>query len=206
MIIYVEKHDVMSRLPNDTDSEMRWAQVACLYWRFHKTEKEIAEITGYTLSTVKSYIYKYQSLEEYYDDFFNFDTPKKTKRVRTPLKTFDDGYPVREIPTESGLYLVGSVYINPYTKRIYYWIKVGLSTNLRKRLKGYRSENPMVWIADILEMGDDLIGTMEHECHIALSDVAQGIAPNTDEWFIVDEETYFDICNKGFKYFFTFKD
>lgn len=205
MLVAVEKHDIMSRLPADK-SEIRWAQVACLYWRFHKNITEIANITGYATSTVRNYVNKYQELEKFYDDYFNFDAPKKMKAVRTPLEIFDDGYTVPEIPEGSGLYLVGSVYIDPRTKRIYYWIKVGMSSvSLDKRLKSYRSENPMVWIADTMEVDVDDVGRMEHECHIMLSDVAYGIARNTEEWFIVDENTYFEICNKGFEYFYTTK-
>lgn len=207
MIVAVEKYDVMSHLPIEAGSELRWAQVACLYWRFHKDVAEIAKITGYCTGTVKSYVRKYQELEKYYDDYFNFDAPKKTKQVRKPLAVFDDGYNIPEVLDCSGIYLVGSTYIDPYTKKIYYWIKVGMSsTSLAKRLRGYRSENPMVWIADVMYVDTDNVGAMEHECHIALSDIAYGIARNTDEWFIVDEDTYFEICEKGFHYFFEYED
>ncbi len=67
MVIVVEKYDIMSRIPSDK-TEQRWAQVACLYWKFHKNAPEIAEITGYSLATVKNYIHKYQELEDRYDD------------------------------------------------------------------------------------------------------------------------------------------
>ena len=201
MIVYIEKYDIMSRIPS-TETEHRWAQVACLYWRFHKTIGEIAKITGYCHSTVKSYVRKYQELEKFYDDYFNFDAPKKTKKVKNSLKSFDDGYPIREIPASCGLYLVGSTYIDPYTKRIFYWIKVGMSSNLEKRLRGYRSENPMVWIADILETDPNDVGRMEIECHVMLSEIAYGVCRNTEEWFIVDEKTYLKICEEGFNYFY----
>lgn len=205
MVIVVEKYDIMSRIPSDK-TEQRWAQVACLYWKFHKNAPEIAEITGYSLGTVKNYIHKYQELEDRYDDYFNFDAPKLTKRVRTPLATFEDGYNSPEVPDESGLYLVGSTYIDPFTKKIYYWVKVGMSiASLSKRIKGYHTENPMVWIADILPVDDpETVVAMENECHIALSEVAYGVAKDTVEWFIVDEATYFEICEKGFHYFFQY--
>lgn len=202
MIITIEKYDVMSHLPSTADSEHRWAQVACLYWKFHKDVNEISQITGYAVSTVKNYVRKYQELERFYDDYFNFDTPNKTRIVRTPLNTFDDGYPTPHVPEECGLYLVGSTYINPFSKQTYYWIKVGMSTNLVKRLRSYRTENPMVWIADTMAVDKEDVYSMERECHIILSDVAYGIARNTDEWFIVDEKTYFEICDKGFRYFY----
>lgn len=206
MIVCIKKYDVMTHLPVEADFEHRWAQVACLYWRFHKDVDEIAKITGYCTSTVKNYVRKYQELEKFYDDYFNFDAPKKTKVVRKPLAVFDDGYALPEIPEGSGLYLVGSVYIDPHTKQIYYWIKVGMSAaGLDKRLRGYRTENPMVWIADTMEVDIEDVYRMEQECHIMLSDVAYGIARNTDEWFIVDEKTYFEICEKGFEYFYATK-
>ena len=207
MIVMIEKYDVMAHLPIEADSEHRWAQVACLYWRFHKNVNEISEITGYAVSTVKNYVRKYQELEKFYDDYFNFDAPKKTKRVRTPLAIFDDGYETPEISDCSGLYLVGSTYVDPHTKKFYYWIKVGMSaTSLAKRLRSYHSENPMVWIADVMYVDTDNVYEMEHECHIALSEIAHNIARNTEEWFLVDEETYFEICNKGFHYFYNYED
>ena len=207
MVVIVEKYDVMNTLPVDADFEHRWAQVACLYWRFHKDIDEIATITGYAISTVKNYVRKYQELEKRYDDYFNFDAPKKTKYVRTPLKVFDDGYEIPEAPNGSGLYLVGSVHANPETSELYYWIKTGMSaTSVAKRLRSYRTENPMVWIADTLSVDVDNVYEMETACHIALSDVAYGIARNTEEWFIVDRETYFEICKKGFHYFFDYQD
>jgi len=199
---YVKKYNIMTRIPAK-ETKIRWAQVACLYWKFHKTEKEIAEITGYTLGTVKGYITKYRELEKFYDDYFNTDAPSKVEYVRTPLPTFKDKYEHLCPEEECGLYLVGSTYFDPLTMELYYWIKVGMSTNLKKRIKNYHTENPMIFVADLMECDSFNVYDMEHDCHIALSDVAYGIAQDTVEWFIVDRETYLEICKKGFRYFFS---
>lgn len=205
MVVAIKKCDIMACLVAEP-SEVRWSQVACLYWRFHKTEQEIADITGYALKTVKSYVNKYHALEKYYDKYFNFDAPEQTKQVRKPLPTFNDKYPEKEIPKECGLYLIGSVYTDPHTKEVYYWIKVGMSTNLYNRIKQYRSHNPMVWVSDLLLVDIDFVYKMESECHIALSDVAFGLAKDTEEWFIVDRDTYLEICESGFHYFYNYED
>lgn len=202
MLIYINKYNIFE---NDTSAplDVRHAQVACLYWRFHKSVEEIALITGYAKSTVKNYISKYQELEEMYDAYFNADAPKAEKYVRTPLPIFTDGYNAHPVESDSGLYLIGSTYFDPkHPDRLYYWIKVGLSSNLEKRIKGYRSHNPMVWVADTITFDVMEMGQMEQYCHIMLSDIAYGIARDTEEWFIVTAEQYNEICSKGFSYFF----
>ena len=202
MKVAVQKYDIHTYLAN-ASTEVRRAQVVCLYWKENESFSKICQITSYALSTVKSYVNKYEYLTKEYDNFFNKRAPQKYEYVCTPLDDFDDGYLKVEVPKECGLYLVGSTHFDPLTGKTYYWIKVGMSTNLFKRLRGYHSENPMIYVADTLITGNDVVCDMEHDCHVMLSDVAMARAENTAEWFLVDKDTYMNICQQGFNYFFT---
>lgn len=205
MFKYYPKYNVFETMSHDYPVDVRHAQVACLYWKFHKDIDSIVAISGYSISTVKSYVTKYSEDVEKYDEFFNPDAPAHRESVRSDVPVFCDDYTHVTAEPECGLYLIGSTYFDPLDEdKKYYWIKVGMSTNLTKRVKGYATENPMYWLADTLHCGFDIVGDMEHACHIALSDIAYGIAKNTDEWFLVTKEQYFEICSKGFKYFFEF--
>lgn len=115
---------------------------------------------------------------------------------------FNDGYPVKEIPKASGLYLIGSTHFDPILNKQYFWIKVGMSTNLRSRMRGYRSQNPMIFIVDFRCFNEEAVGDEEMYCQEKLSESAIALAPNTWEWFLTDKETYMRICDQGFNYFY----
>lgn len=199
MIIKVKKYDLYSQ---NKETEVLHAQVACLYWKMQEEIQRIAEITGYATSTVKSYVRKYSDLVDKYDYYFNPDAPQGEKIVRKPLPFFSDDYPKVEVPETCGLYLVGSTHFDPILEITYYWIKVGMSTNLVKRLNSYRTENPMIFVADTWEEDRETVFDAEFVCHVKLSDVAIAQAQGTNEWFLVDRDTYLNICKQGFKYFF----
>lgn len=204
MIMYYEKYDVMgygAGYPTD----VRHAQVACLYWKFNKDIDAIVDISGYVKNTVKQYIEKYKEEVKEYDVFFNPSTPPKAIRLCSSVPMFKDDYDHVTPQQECGLYLIGSTYFDPEDEnKKYYWIKVGMSSNLKQRLKGYSTENPMYWLADTLICDSDIVTKMEYECHIALSDIAYGMAKNTNEWFLVTKEQYLTICKQGFHYFFDY--
>lgn len=122
------------------------------------------------------------------------------------LPVFTDEYDHPTPLDESGLYLIGDVKANPYTGKMLYIIKVGRSKNLEKRINQYYTENPLPWFADFLEADVDNYISMERDCHAMLKRVAYAKADRTDEWFFVDKDTYLEICEKGFHYFFTYKD
>lgn len=202
MYITLPKYDVMERNLKDRDVEAAHAQVAYLYAEKHMSYQEIADITGYVVSTVKVYVSKYLGEERRFDEFFNPAAAPRVIIQPTELGFFKDAYNHHEAPEECGLYLIGSTYFDPITHAEYYWIKVGMSLCLTKRLQSYATENPMYWLADTLTVGDDVVRPMERDCHVMLSDVAIARAKDTKEWFMVDRETYFEICSKGFNYFF----
>ena len=203
MKVTVKKYDV--RQKHVDDMEALHSQVACLYWKEHASLEEISEITGYAIPTVRVYVNRYSELVDNYDEFFNPNKPPRVRYVRTPLPYYEDGYIKKEISEDCGVYLVGSTHFDPLTGKRYFWIKVGMASNLRKRLNGYRSENPMLFIADLMEVDYADVYEIERSCHIMLSDVAKAQAKGTDEWFLVDRKTYMNICQQGFDFFFTKK-
>ena len=101
-----------------------------------------------------------------------------------------------------GLYMVGSVYLNPYTKEEYYWIKVGQSKDIESRILDYKTHNPMIWLNDTCEIGIEFLDKMEKLCHRQLKAVSTEVAENTKEWFLVSRETYLAICEKSWDWFY----
>ena len=115
-------------------------------------------------------------------------------------------YPPTNEGTTCGLYLVGSTYFNPFTREEYYWIKVGLSVDIQKRMKQYATHNPMLWKQSFLPLGADKINYVETLCHNDLNEKAYKIAENTNEWYLVSREVYLDICEKEWDWFPSLKD
>ena len=106
----------------------------------------------------------------------------------------------------SGLYLIGNTYFNPFTEEEFYWVKVGQSTDIAKRLRSYRQHNPMIWVQNILELPIDKLDFAESVCHYELNKVSKEIGKNTREWFRVSRETYLKICTEEWNYFKSLKE
>ena len=104
-------------------------------------------------------------------------------------------------PKEAGLYLIGNTIFNPITREEFYFIKVGQSSNLYKRMSGYRSTNPAVYHIDFYKQADWKKGMNESACHFVLHQISTGLVERTSEWFRVDREIYLEICGRGFEYF-----
>ena len=111
--------------------------------------------------------------------------------------------PPFETPKEdkiSALYLVGNTNFNPFTKEEFYWIKVGKTTDLKKRMRGYATHNPMLWKADYKKISNKYLHAHEQICHFILA--KYGIQDeNSKEWYRVSRETYLTICEQGFAFF-----
>jgi hypothetical protein len=100
-------------------------------------------------------------------------------------------------PSCSGLYFLGETHFNPFTKEEYYWVKIGSSSNLRKRLRVYNTCNPMCFRIGFLENKE----SEEFTYHKLLAQNALAQCNHNDEWFMVDRETYLEMCEKGFDFF-----
>jgi hypothetical protein len=101
-------------------------------------------------------------------------------------------------PKAPGLYLIGSTHFNPITDEKFYLVKVGsTSTTLSTRMSSYRTHNPLAFHIDFLENCSIVNEGKYHE----FMRTNYIIMENNKEWFIVDKQTYFEICEQGFKYF-----
>lgn len=114
-------------------------------------------------------------------------------------RTVVHGLPIMEMPCITsdggdGLYFVGMIGMNP-DGNPYYLAKVGRSSNIKKRIAGYASMNPMIYHNNMYITDYDRNIDGEHNCHMYLASRAYAVAQNTEEWFYVDEATYFDLCN-----------
>ena len=111
------------------------------------------------------------------------------RRDRNIVKAFDDGINY-DAPDKAGLYFIGETHFNPRTMMLYYWVKIGLSINLRKRMKQYDTHCPMLWRIDFkTDLEFDLEIEEEHY-HDKLKEIATACCNHNEEWFLVDRETY----------------
>lgn len=124
------------------------------------------------------------------------------------------------IPADGGLYLVGNANVNPHTGEEFYSIKVGMGINLRDRVSKYRTENPFLFHIDYITVKPprwshstrdtkalrkqykENIHLFEQFCHNAMFQKNFVRMNGTREWFVVDKQTYLEICEKKFRYFF----
>lgn len=100
-----------------------------------------------------------------------------------------------ELRNVAGLYFLGMVNMNPNTKEIFYWVKIGIANDLYKRMGAYNTHCPMLWHIDYLYDDNELY------YHAQLAKYALARCNHNTEWFMVDEKTYFEMCQKGFKFF-----
>lgn len=95
-----------------------------------------------------------------------------------------------ELPHAQGVYFLGMIGTNPDGKN-YYLVKVGGSENIHSRVRQYATYNPMIYIGGYCLTG---YRDAETNSHRFLRKKAYAVALHTDEWFYVDEETYFELC------------
>jgi len=111
-------------------------------------------------------------------------------------KGFDDGIDYN-VPACDGLYLIGETHFNPHTDEKFYWVKVGKATNLAERFRQYNTCNPMLFRIDFNTNGYN----KEKFYHAKLAAICINKCNHNSEWFLVDRDTYLNICEKGFSYF-----
>lgn len=102
---------------------------------------------------------------------------------------------LNEVPPYSGLYLIGSVYLNPRTNKPLYFVKVGQSKNLEKRVNQYYTYNPFFKFIDFVLVDSKKLLKEEKSYHELLS---QKCKWGTGEWFVVEEKAYFNLVEYGF--------
>ncbi len=149
-----------------------------------------------------NYYNKWDIVKENYD--YNENEKEWINRIikkgdKRNIYTFNFENGTHKICKKYALYLVGSTFFNPHTKEEFYWIKVGKSTDLEQRMKGYATHNPMLWKQSFYYCEDKVeMDRREHYCHKILEKVA---LDNKTEWFQVSRETYLEICDTEWNFF-----
>ena len=95
------------------------------------------------------------------------------------------------LPNARGVYFLGMIGTNPNGKS-YYLVKIGSSDNIRTRVRQYATYNPMIYIGGYCVTDKE---DAETNCHAYLRDNAYAVAMHADEWFYVEEETYYELCD-----------
>lgn len=103
--------------------------------------------------------------------------------------------PITKIPSYSGLYLIGSVYLNQCTNKPLYCVKIGQSKNLERRINQYYTYNPIFKLIDYIPIDSKNLLKKEKSYHEILSRRSKW---STGEWFIIEKDTYFDLIENGF--------
>lgn len=98
----------------------------------------------------------------------------------------------------SGLYFIGMMAIDPEGND-YYLIKVGQSIDCQHRINQYFSYNPIIYNTNNFLSIESKFAKyerdiMEENCHAYISRFAYGVADGTFEWFYVNKENYFLLC------------
>lgn len=129
----------------------------------------------------------------YYNEYGVFKKDEFTSKIaEVPIKEIECAM-TNNLPTEEGLYFVGMIGNNPIGEE-YYLVKVGTAKNIKKRLQDYATYNPMIYIGGYLCVSKNR-ELCETRCHNFLTSMAYAQAQNSKEWFYVDKETYFALCD-----------
>lgn len=105
-------------------------------------------------------------------------------------------------PSMCGLYFVGQTNFNPYTGETFYWLKIGMSCDIHKRMTSYNTCCPQLFRIDYFECSNSADArACETLFHEMLSSKALGRCQHNAEWYLVDRETYLNACDMGFEYF-----
>jgi hypothetical protein len=111
-----------------------------------------------------------------------------------------------KIPDGAGIYLIGNTSIDIKTNKVTYWLKVGYSLDMRKRMSNYNSSNPTFNKIDYYMLNKNITTDTKRElkvyetiCHFALNQIANSRI--CAEWFSVCKEDYLQVCTEGFSWF-----
>ena len=98
----------------------------------------------------------------------------------------------------SGLYFIGQIGYNPILNKKIYFVKVGQSEDIGKRVKQYLSYNPLIYYNHtcLPILNDYARKCCESICHDYLSKYTINYGQNTYEWFQVSEENYYELCDQ----------
>ena len=166
--------------------------------------KKFARYSSYSTSG-KRYAYEraIEVVREYHlESFFEIDCRQyfyEDRIIRARNCCVHMREQAKPIP-HCGCYLLGNTAFNPYTEEKFYWVKVGMSSDMERRMKSYSTHTPTVFKIDFIEVPSQDVYWKEYKCHCVLEDIGEQ-AKDSKEWYRVNEKDYLEICSKGFHYF-----
>lgn len=97
-----------------------------------------------------------------------------------------------------GLYFIGQIGYNPILNKNIYFVKVGQTSDISKRIKTYLGYNPLIYYnhSNLPCQDTNLRKAYESICHEYLSHYAINMGQNSFEMFQVSEENYFKLCEQ----------
>ena len=135
-----------------------------------------------------AFFYKIDGREHFYQN--------RLVKVREYVESFEEHEPKEEC----GCYLIGNTAFNPMTKEEFYFIKIGKSVNIKKRMKTYSSCCPSITKIDYLTCEEERLNSLENHCHTELWRLGEQVKNRgSREWFRVSREVYLNLCDTGFK-------
>lgn len=143
--------------------------------------------------------WEYRPNEFYWPNRFfkKRDTERNSLRAAPIFE--DEDTNLRKAPSYGGLYFFGCSNLNPLTHEEFYSVKIGISSDIRKRASTYRTCNPMIYPIGFKECEDYAVQESWYQAY--LSQIALYKNQNNDEWWFVDRETYLEMREKKFDYF-----
>ena len=143
---------------------------------------------------VSSYMKKHLDAKDYaafYNDYEIIDNQVVVK-PRISQCIFRQSYIGQGCDEFSGIYFIGDIKYDPLYGKMFY-VKIGSSSNVGKRLKQYRTYNPAFY-HDCCALACKRYERAETICQNYLSMKCKFVPYYTSEWYIVDEETYWELC------------
>lgn len=114
-------------------------------------------------------------------------------RPIAPLPTYNiDCLKIDDLEEYEGVYFVGDIKYDPTYGKLHL-VKGGGSTNISKRMKTYTTHNPM-FFHNYTSIPCSNYRVHEKAVQNFLERVAIGVPPTSAEWYIVEEETYYKLC------------
>ena len=146
-------------------------------------------------------LYEIDMEAHYWDDRIK----RKNKRLLPqtvnlrPLASYDIPLPVcydTSGQDYDGLYFVGATYFVPTTMQPIYAVKIGVSyTDIGKRIRDYGTANPFIYHENSHVLPFCVCPDADEQlCHNFLSSIAIQTLDKDTEWYIVDRDTYFYLC------------
>lgn len=157
---------------------------------------EYPELNKYYILDDNNYYYDQRIKRRNFEDIKELRTEKNNNNINgrcgyTPKYTWqlsDENF--------SGLYFIGEIGYNPIINQKFFMVKIGQTENIKKRMAQYRTHNPNFWHENCSLKIDTWQDREYYEtlAHKALNNICIKKCPNADEWFIVSEKIYFELC------------